>query len=196
LRPYADTEATQLHLDEISRIVARGARAVLLLGRASRHTTSNLAVPNNLTLLFPPSRAPELNPVENVWQDLRANWLSNRVFETCEAVVEAAREAWRKLLAQPHTITPIGGKRAMNITYVHPLKHVEGTLMVYLPAEKLVVEADLFDTHEPPPAEPSDGARILHRMVGTLKYEVDRIVPIHGAPIAWSEFLAKANVRK
>jgi hypothetical protein len=84
----------------------------------------------------------------------------------------------------------------MNITYVHPLKRVEGMLMVYLPAEKLVVEADLFDTHEPLPAEPSDGARILHRMVGTLKYEVDRIVLIHDAPIAWSEFLAKTNVRK
>jgi hypothetical protein len=28
------------------------------------------------------ARAPELNPVENVWQYLRANWLSNRVFET------------------------------------------------------------------------------------------------------------------
>jgi hypothetical protein len=46
--------------------------------------------------------------VENVWQDLRQNRLSNRVFETCKAVVEDAREAWRKLLAQPHTITSIG----------------------------------------------------------------------------------------
>jgi transposase len=39
-------------------------------------------VPRNLTLIFLPSRAPELNPVENVWQYLRSNWLSNRVFET------------------------------------------------------------------------------------------------------------------
>jgi glyoxylase-like metal-dependent hydrolase (beta-lactamase superfamily II) len=88
------------------------------------------------------------------------------------------------------------GKRTMHINYVHPLKHAEGMLMVYLPVEKLVVEADLFDTHEPPPAEPSDGARILHRMIKTLKYDVDRIVPIHGLPIAWSEFLAKTGVEK
>ena len=106
--PYADTEAMQLHLDEISRTVARGAHAVLLLDRAGWHTSGQLVVPKNLTLVFLPSRAPELNPVENVWQFLRANWLSNRVFETYEAVIDAACEAWRKLLTQPRTITSIG----------------------------------------------------------------------------------------
>ena len=64
--PFADTQAMQLHLGEISRTVARGAHAVLLLDRAGWHTTSNLVVPKNLTLIFLPSRAPELNPVENV----------------------------------------------------------------------------------------------------------------------------------
>ena len=106
--PYADTEAMQVHLDEISRTVARRAHAILLLDRAGWHTTSNLVVPKNMTLVFLPSRAPELNPVENVWQYIRANWLSNRVFETYEAIVDAACEAWRKLLAQPQTITSIG----------------------------------------------------------------------------------------
>ena len=106
--PYADTEAMQFHLDEISRTVARRAHAILLLDRAGWHTTSNLVVPKNMTLVFLPSRAPELNPVENVWQYIRANWLSNRVFETYEAIVDAACEAWRKLLAQPQTITSIG----------------------------------------------------------------------------------------
>jgi transposase len=106
--PYADTEAMQLHLDEISRAVARGAHAVLLLDRAGWHTTARLVVPKNLTLIFLPSRAPELNPVENIWQYLRQTWLSNRVFETYEAIIDAACEVWRKLLAQPAIITSIG----------------------------------------------------------------------------------------
>ena len=106
--PYADTEAMQLHLDEIAGTVARGAHAVLVLDRAGWHTTRQLIVPTNITLVFLPSRAPELNPVENVWHYLRQNWLSNRVFETYEAIINAACEAWRKLLAQPHTITSIG----------------------------------------------------------------------------------------
>ena len=66
--PYANADMMQLHLDEISRNVADGAHAVLLLDRAGWHTTSKLDVPENITPIFLPSRAPELNPVENVWQ--------------------------------------------------------------------------------------------------------------------------------
>ena len=40
-----------------------------------------------------PSRAPELNPVENIWQNMRANWVSNRVHETYVAIIEAVCEA-------------------------------------------------------------------------------------------------------
>ena len=98
----------QLHLDEISRHVAPGAHAVLLMDRAGWHTTTNLDVPDNVTPIFLPSRAPELNPVENIWQYLRANWLSNRVFETYDDIVDAACQAWRNLIAQPQTITSIG----------------------------------------------------------------------------------------
>lgn len=65
-------------------------------------------MPDNITLIFLPSRAPELNPVENIWQYLRANWLSNCVFETYDAIIEAACDAWQKLIAKPQTITSIG----------------------------------------------------------------------------------------
>jgi hypothetical protein len=106
--PYADTQAMQLHLDEISSTVARGAHAVLLLDRAGWHTTSSIVVPRNLTLIFLPSRAPELNPVENIWQYLRQTWLSNRVFDTYEAIIDAACDAWNRLMAQPSAITSIG----------------------------------------------------------------------------------------
>lgn len=106
--PYADTDAMQLHLDEISRHVARRAHAVLLLDRAGWHTTAKLKVPKNITLIFLPSRSPELNPVENVWQYLRANRLSNRVFESYDAIIDAACQAWRSLIAEPKAIMSIG----------------------------------------------------------------------------------------
>jgi hypothetical protein len=106
--PYADTEAMQKHVDEISRRVARGALAVLLLDRAGWHTTEKLNIPKNMTMIFLPSRSPELNPVENIWQYLRANWLSNRVFETCDEIIDAACEAWNKLTAAPDVIKSIG----------------------------------------------------------------------------------------
>jgi DDE superfamily endonuclease len=106
--PNADTEAMQLHLEEISRHVAEDAHAVLLLDRAGWHTTTALAVPSNITLIFLPSRSPELNPVENIWQYLRSNWLSNRVCETYHDIITAACDAWLKLVALPETITSIG----------------------------------------------------------------------------------------
>lgn len=106
--PFADTEAMQLHLDEIGRHVAPGAHAALLLDQAGWHTTDNLAWPSNITPILMPARSPELNPVEQIWQYLRANWLSNRVFEDYHAIINAACDAWQKLIDQPHTIVSIG----------------------------------------------------------------------------------------
>ena len=113
--PSADTRAMQLHLDEISRHVAKGAHAVLIFDRAGWHTTDKLRMPANITPILLPSRAPELNPVENIWQFLRANWLSNRVFETYDAIIDAACDAWQRLVDQPETITSIGMRKWANV---------------------------------------------------------------------------------
>lgn len=110
-RPFADTEAMQLHLNEISRTVAKGAQAVLLLDRAGWHTTPALKLSKNITMIFLPSRAPELNAIETIWQYLRQNWLSNRAFGTYEDILDAARDDWRKLIARPDVITSIGTRQ-------------------------------------------------------------------------------------
>ena len=66
MMPKANTHAMQLHLDEISRTVAKRAHAVVLMDRAGWHTTGKLDMPGNMTIILLPSRSPELNPVENV----------------------------------------------------------------------------------------------------------------------------------
>ena len=106
--PWINTDAMQMHVDEIARRVAPGAHAVLLMDRAGWHATSKLAMPANITPILLPSRSPELNPVENIWQYMRGNWLSNSVFENYEAIVDAICEAWNKLIALPDTIRSIG----------------------------------------------------------------------------------------
>ncbi len=75
---------------------------------AGWHTTGALKAPNNITLLFLPSRAPELNPVENLWQFPRQAYLSNRTFETYQDILDAACEAWNRLIDQPWKIMSIG----------------------------------------------------------------------------------------
>ncbi len=100
--------ARQMHLNEISHAVARRAHAVVQMDRAGWHKTDKLKVPKSLTIILLLSRAPELNPVENVWQYLRQNWLSNSVFETYDDILDAGCEAWTKLVAQLRLITSIG----------------------------------------------------------------------------------------
>lgn len=106
--PYANAEAMSLHLAEISRYVTPGAHAVVTLDGAGWHRQGGkLKVPDNISLLPLPPYSPELNPQENIWQYLRQNYLSNRVFQTCEAIVDACCDAWNSLIAQPHRITSI-----------------------------------------------------------------------------------------
>jgi transposase len=113
--PYAAAGMMRLHLDEIATSVAPNANAALTLDRAGWHTTPALKAPENITAIWLPSRSPELNPVENVWQYLRQNWLSNRVFETYDDTLDAACEAWNKLLARPDIIQSIGMRQWAHI---------------------------------------------------------------------------------
>ena len=106
--PEVNAEAMSLHLAEISRRVAPGAHAVVVLDGAGWHQQSGrLVVPDNITLLPLPPYAPELNGMENLWEYLRQNQLSHRVWNTYEAIVDACCEAWNALLQMPETLASI-----------------------------------------------------------------------------------------
>lgn len=99
------------HLAEISRTVAPGAYAVIILDGAGWHLPGGkLRIPDNISLLPLPPYSPELNPTENVWAYLRGNHLSNRVWDTYEEIVDACCTAWNALIAEPARITSIGSR--------------------------------------------------------------------------------------
>jgi hypothetical protein len=106
--PACNTAAMQAHVDEISSQVAPGAHAVLLLDRAGWHLAGALIIPGNITLMPLPPRSPELNPTENIWQYMRQNWLSNRIFKSCDDIIALSCDAWNKLTARPWLIMSIG----------------------------------------------------------------------------------------
>jgi transposase len=97
-----------LHLAAISRKVAPGRHAALLLDQAGWHMSAKLAVPHNITIVPLPAKCPELNAQENVWQFMRDNWLSNRVFASYDLLLDHCCYAWNKLVAQPWTIMSLG----------------------------------------------------------------------------------------
>jgi len=105
--PYANTEAMNKHLEEISKTVSPGAHAVLIHDGAGWHGSSELAVPANITTITLPAYSPELNPLENIWEYLRKNKLANRLYETYEDIVDACCEAWNALMATPECIASI-----------------------------------------------------------------------------------------
>ncbi len=109
--PFADTEAMQAHLAEISLTVDPGAHAVPMFDQAGWHMSVRLIIPDSIALLPLPPRSPELNPVENVWQFMRDNWLSNRVFSSYDDIVGHCCEARNKLADQPRRIMT-SGRRA------------------------------------------------------------------------------------
>ena len=108
--PCCNSEAMALHLDEIAAAVAPGAHAILILDQAGWHVSKKLLVPGNITLLPLPPKSPELNPVENIWQYMRDNWLSNRVFESYDDILNHCRYAWNKLIDMPWKIISIGAR--------------------------------------------------------------------------------------
>ena len=96
---------------EISAAVDPGAHAVLIVDQAGWHLTPKLAIPDNITVLALPPRSPELNPVENVWQFMRDNWLSNRIFKSYEDIVALCCQAWNNLIDQPWKIMSLGMRK-------------------------------------------------------------------------------------
>jgi transposase len=88
-----------------------GAQARRLMDGAGWHKAKDLKAPENLSLMFSPPYAPELNPVENIWQFLRQTYLTNQVLEDYDKIVEACCKAWNNLTKEPRRITSIASRK-------------------------------------------------------------------------------------
>ena len=122
--PACNSEAMQLHLDEIAIKVSPGAHAILLLDQAGWHGANILKVPSNITLMPLPPRAPELNGQENIWQFMRQNWLSNRIFKSFDDIVDHCCYAWNTLIDQPWKIMSIARRDWATMGYSCITHHI------------------------------------------------------------------------
>ena len=78
--------------------------ALMVLDGAGWHDERALTIPDNLSLVELPPYSPELNPVERIWLYLRERFLSLRVLDDTEAIIEACCQAWNVLTAEPNRI--------------------------------------------------------------------------------------------
>lgn len=104
--PHVNTACLQVFLDEVA---ARHAaqRIVMVLDGAGWHTGGELKVPPNIRLLPLPPYAPELNPVEHVWEELREKHFHNLVFDSLAALEDHLQASLRAFELNPQRIRPI-----------------------------------------------------------------------------------------
>jgi DDE superfamily endonuclease len=100
-RPSSMALASAARCVSFSREAWPGA---FLSTRPGCHLSGRLVVPPNITLVPLPPKCPELNPIENIWQFMRDNWLSNRIFKSYEDILDHCCYAWNKFLDQPWRI--------------------------------------------------------------------------------------------
>jgi glyoxylase-like metal-dependent hydrolase (beta-lactamase superfamily II) len=141
------------------------------------------------------------------------------VAEGAAIVAERQSKAWyEKAFANPNRIAPdhlAKSKRKVNVVPVNdklvlddgarkveihrlrPSDHVDTFLMVYLPKEKLLIQADAFTPGppgSPPPAAPNNYNQItLIENIERLKLEVERHLPLHGRMVPNAELYRAAG---
>ncbi|MDN8615961.1 transposase, partial [Variovorax ginsengisoli] len=74
------SEVAQRHAEEF---------IVMVMDQAGWHIAGDLAVPQNMRLIFLPPYSPELNPAEHLWESLREDCFANHVFANLDAVESA-----------------------------------------------------------------------------------------------------------
>src|SRR5262245_31311949 len=102
---------------------------------------------------------------------------------------EEAAEGYRfETVVEKYTLSD--GTRTMDVHRVQGLSHADGMLIAYLPKEKILVEADMYNVPAvgtPPP--PTAAARTFLNNVRRLKLDVATLAPIHGPSMPWGDFM-------
>jgi transposase len=95
--PWAETSMMQLHLEALSKQVGPDRHVVLVLDNAGWHTTGQIQLPPNITLLPLPPYTPELNVVERLWHWIKDHEFSNRIYPTYEDLADEVCVMWQHL---------------------------------------------------------------------------------------------------
>ena len=100
IMPHVNTDCMQMFLEELSaRYLTE--HIVMILDGAGWHRSHALKPPNNITLIALPPYAPELNPVEHIWDELREKFFHNRVFKSLIALEDHLEKALQTLEIDP-----------------------------------------------------------------------------------------------
>ena len=107
ISPALNVGVINIFLDQFSRELPTGVHAVLIWDGAGYHTSPGVVVPSNVSLILLPPYSPELNPVENLWHDMRSYYWSLQVYANYEVMEEAVMTSWRQVCLSPGVIRSV-----------------------------------------------------------------------------------------
>jgi transposase len=96
LSPTINTDMINSFFEQFISEVSSDIHVVMVWDQAGFHTSKNLKIPANVTIVPLPPYSPELNPVENLWHYLRSHYWANRIYADYDALRIAAVDAWQK----------------------------------------------------------------------------------------------------
>ena len=85
--PYCNTVCMNIFLKELSKQYPEDV-ILLCCDGAAWHKSETLQVPDNIVLFYIPPYTPEMNPIEQIWKELRARGFHNEIFQTLADVVD------------------------------------------------------------------------------------------------------------
>ena len=85
--PRCDTVCMNVFLKELSTAYPED-QILMVCDGASWHRSKGLSIPDNIALLNIPPYTPEMNPIEQIWKQLRSMGFKNEVFKTLNHVVD------------------------------------------------------------------------------------------------------------
>src|ERR1700693_4280107 len=106
IMPTSNTACFRAFLDVLSRKYARQ-DILLVLDGAPNHRCGDLALPGNISLLFLPPYSPELNPKENLWDEIREKIFKNYALKSIDAVRTKLKQAILYIERNPKTVKSI-----------------------------------------------------------------------------------------
>ena len=102
--PLANTDGMIEHLRLISKATEKDRYAVVIMDRAAWHTTGKIKCFDNIIPMPLPPYAPELNPVEQLWLNIKQRYLSNMAFKDYEEIVDKCCDAWNDILKKDNFV--------------------------------------------------------------------------------------------
>lgn len=107
LSPMINTDMMSSFFEQFAAEVSSNIHVVMVWDQAGFHTSKNLKIPANVTIVPLPPYSPELNPVENLWHYLRSHYWSNRIYADYDALRIAACDAWQQVCLEPAMLRSI-----------------------------------------------------------------------------------------